>query len=331
MATIAVGLRTWLAGAALVLVGAAAQAAGLGEVRVGVLQFGTVSWELDVIEHHGLDAAEGFDLRVQGYASGEATNVALQGGAVDAIVDDWLWVSRQRADGKRLVFLPFSTAVGALMVPPESDVQDLADLEGRRLGVAGGPVDKSWLLVRALAAERHGGMDLAGAVELAYGAPPLLNQKALSGELDAVLTYWNFAARLEARGFRELVGVEEAVKALGIGSEVPQLGYVFREAFADDNPELLAAFARASRAAKVILAESDGEWARIRPLTGAEDDATFEALKARFREGIPERWGEAERADAAELYRILARLGGERLVGSATELAEGTFWAPVSY
>ena len=84
--------------------------------------------------------------------------------------------------------------------------------------------------------------------------------------------------------------------------------------FADANPELIAAFADASRAAKELL-KGDAEWERIRPLTKAEDDATFEALKRRYREGIIERWGEAEQADAAELYAILAELGGEKLVG----------------
>jgi NitT/TauT family transport system substrate-binding protein len=110
----------------------------------------------------------------------------------------------------------------------------------------------------------------------------------------------------------------------------PQLGYVFFESFANENPELIAAFADASRAAKELL-KGDAEWERIRPLTKAEDDATFEALKRRFREGIIERWGEPERADAAEVYGVLAELGGEQLVGGATELAPGTFWSDVAY
>jgi len=55
--------------------------------------------------------------RVQGFGSGEATNVALQGEAVDAIVDDYFWVSRQRSDGQMLTFVPFSSTVGALRAP----------------------------------------------------------------------------------------------------------------------------------------------------------------------------------------------------------------------
>ena len=312
------GLASWLA-----------PAQELGTVKVGVLAFGTVNWELDVIRAHGLDKERGFVLEVQDFGSGEATNVALQGEAVDAIVDDYLWVSRQRASGQMLTFVPFSSTVGALMVPPDSDIQSLADLAGKKLGVAGGPIDKSWLLIQGLAAQRHG-IDLAAAVEPVYGAPPLLNEKVQDGELDAVLNYWHFAARLDAKGFRQLVGVEEAIGELGVASVPPQLGYVFYQSFADQNPELIAAFADASRAAKKLLA-GDEEWERIRPLTKAEDDATFEALKRRFREGIIARWGAAEQADAAELYAILAELGGEALVGGATELAPGTFVAGVTY
>ena len=315
--------------AIVALISWGARAQDLGTVKVGVLEFGTVNWELDVIKHHGLDKQRGFTLEVQGFGSGEATNVALQGEAVDSIVDDYLWVSRQRSDGQMLTFVPFSSTVGALMVPPDSDIQSLADLKGKKVGVAGGPLDKSWLLLQGLAAKRHG-MDLAAEVEPVYGAPPLLNEKVQTGELDAVLNYWHFAARLDAKGYKELVGVEEAIAELGGDSVPPQLGYVFYESFAQENPELVAAFAAASRAATELL-KGEAEWERIRPLTKAEDDATFEALKRRFREGIIEHWGEQQRAEAAEVYAILAELGGEQLVGGATELAPGTFWPDVAY
>jgi NitT/TauT family transport system substrate-binding protein len=309
--------------------GPAARAADLGAIKVGVLEFGTVNWELDVIKHHELDAERGFTLEVQGFGSGQATNVALQGGAVDAVVDDYLWVSRQRAAGEMLTFVPYSSTVGALVVPPDSDIETLADLAGKKVGVAGGPIDKSWLLLQGLAASRYG-IDLAAECEPVFGAPPLLNEKVQDGELDAVLNYWHFTARLEAKGYRPLVGVEEAIAELGVASVPPQLGYVFAESFAEQQPELIAAFVDASRAAKQLL-RSDAEWQRIRPLTKADDDATLAALERRFPEGVIAHWGKDEQADAAQLYQILAELGGEKRVGGASELAPGTFWPGVTY
>src|SRR5687767_8663979 len=139
-------------------------------VRVGVLKFGTVNWELDTIKTHKLDEAEDIDLQIVDLASNQATQVALQGGAVDMIVTDWLWVSRQRADGADFTFAPYSTSVGSVMVPAESDIRSLADLKGRGLGVAGGPLDKSWLMLRALMMRKHG-FDPDKDAAKVFGAP----------------------------------------------------------------------------------------------------------------------------------------------------------------
>ena len=49
-------------------------------------------------------------------------------------------------------------------------------------------------------------------------------------------------------------------------------------------------------------------------------------LRRRYREGIPERSVTENEADAKVLYQFLRELGGEKLVGPATELAPGTFW-----
>jgi NitT/TauT family transport system substrate-binding protein len=324
----AVAFALSVLGAAVMAV--AAQAADLGTIRIGVLKFGTVNWELDVIEQHGLDTAEGFDLEVTGFAGNDAADVALMGDAVDGIVEDWLWVSRQRAEGVAMTFIPYSSSVGALMVPADGSIATLADLEGKRLGIAGGPLDKSWMLIQALAQEQEG-IDLAAQAEIVYGAPPLLAEKFKSGELDAVINYWHYAARLEAEGYTRLIDVTQAQEALGVPATTPQLGYVFREDWADAHADLLQAFARASRAAKVIMDESDEEWQRLRPLTRAEDDATLDALKRRYREGIVRRWGDQERQAAADLYGALAKLGGEELVGSSPVLVDGTFWSGVRY
>jgi NitT/TauT family transport system substrate-binding protein len=321
----------WLVGPLLVaLVLGGQKPAEAGTIRIGVLKFGTVNWELDAIKSNGLDRAEGLDLQVVDLANTAATTVALQAGEVDIIVTDWLWVSRQRAEGAGFTFVPYSTSVGALMLPPDSTVTTLADLAGKKLGIAGGPVDKNWLVIRAAAAQRHG-VELDQTVEKVFAAPPLLNEEILSGRLDAVLNSWNFTAQLEAKGFRKLIGVEDAARDLGIATQVPLLGYVFDETWAEAHKEDLLALVRASRKAKDLLARSDTEWDRLRPLMKAPDEATFAALRDGFRKGIPGRWGEAERADAVRLFAIMAKLGGAELVGKSAELQPGTFWNAVTY
>lgn len=295
-----------------------------GKVRIGVLKFGTVSWELDTLKHHGFDTGNGVELEVMQFAGEDATNVALQAGEVDMIVSDWLWVSRLRSEGEDLTLVPYSTAVGAVMVSQDSPLRALADLKGRKIGVAGGPLDKSWLLIQALASRDYG-LDLAAENDIAFGAPPLISEKTISGELDAALNFWHFCARLEAGGFRRLVSANDAATALGASGPVSALGYVFHDKWASENPDAIAGFVKASAEAKQLLASSDEEWLRLAPIIRAEGKE-LETLRDRYREGIPGRPIAEEEADAARLYKVLAGIGGEKLVGGATAMAPGTFW-----
>lgn len=319
------GRRDLLAAAAATAFAAGgARAAGLPQLRVGVLQFGTVSWELDVIKAGGLDAAHGFELVVTPFGGNDAADVALMGNAVDAVVEDWLMVARDRAQGGDLTFVwPYTKALGGLMVPAKSDAQKLGDLAGRRFGVAGGPLDKSWLLLQAYAREKAG-LDPAASLRPAYAAPPLLNAKLESGEFEAVLNYWNWCVPLEAAGFRRLLSVQDLPVALGIAPP-PQLGYVVHEPFVRRQPQVLAAFAAASKAARARLATSDEEWARLRALTRIGDDATFALMRQRYRDNIVASFDAADVAAATKLYEVLASIGGPALVGEADGLPPGTF------
>jgi NitT/TauT family transport system substrate-binding protein len=298
---------------------------GGDKVRVGLLNFGTVNWEMDVIREHALAAREGIELDVWPLASNNAVNVALQGGAVDIIVNDWIWVSRQRAVGRDYTFVPYSLAVGSLMVNPRSGVKTLADLRGRRLGIAGGPVDKSWLLLRVYARQSLG-EDLTDLVEPVFAAPPLLNRLMLDGDLPAVLNFWHYGARLQAAGMTPLLGVTDILPKLGVERPVPLLGWVFREDWAATHPRAIRGFLRASYAAKRLLAESDSEWRRLQPLIKAEDQPTLLALRDGYRAGIPGCFGDAEIQAARRVFGIMAQEGGEPLVGSSKNLTSGTFW-----
>lgn len=293
------------------------------KVRIGVLKFGTVSWELDTLKHHKFDTANGIDLEVVYFAGEDATNVAMLAGEIDIIVSDWLWVSRQRSEGDDITLVPYSTAVGAIMVKEEAPIRTIADLKDKKIGVTGGPLDKSWLLIQALAKRDHG-IDLTASNDIVFGAPPLVSEKAMQGELDAVLNFWHFCARLEANGFRRLIGADDAAKALGASGPVSALGYVFHDKWANENPEAAKGFVKSSAQAKDLLSKSDEEWQRLAPIVRAEGKE-LEKLRDRYREGIPMRPVAEEEADAGKLYLVLAQIG-EKLVGSAAEMAPGTFW-----
>lgn len=328
--------REWLAGAALLplhgllsgilpgsLSGRAEAAAG-DTIRLGVLPFGTASWEAAVIKERGLDTANGFTLETMKLAGTDAARIAFQGGQVDVIVGDLIWSARLRSEGRGVKFAPYSTTEGALMVPAASPIKSLSDLAGRRLGVAGGALDKNWILLRAQGREA-GRLDLETAAQVAYGAPPLLMQKLEAGEIDAALLYWQQCARLEARGFRRLLGADDIMRAFGATGSLALIGYLFSGEAVARKADAVQGLVRASAAAKDVLATDSKAWERVRPLMAAEDEPTFEALKRNFLAGIPRRSIADERADGERIYAALARLGGERLVGAGTSLPPGVY------
>src|ERR1041384_1859002 len=240
--------------AALLLV-ASSGAHAADRIRISAQKTGTLAWELDVIRTHGLDRKADLDIETTELASTEAGKIALKGGAADLILSDWLWVARERGLGGTLTFHPYSSTLGAVMVPAASPIQGLAHLTGRKLAVAGGPIDKSWLLLQALA--RRSGLDLKKDATLIYGAPPLLTQKALQGEQDATLPFWNFCAELEAKGFQRAVAMDEEMKWLGGKHRITIVGYAFDEAWAAKNRGAVDRFLGIAHEAKKILAGSD--------------------------------------------------------------------------
>jgi NitT/TauT family transport system substrate-binding protein len=315
-----------LAGAFAALALVATPACAADTIRLAVQKTGTVAWELAVIRAHGLDRAAGLDIVATELAAPEAGKIALRGGSADVIVSDWLWVSRERRLGSRLVFSPYSSAVGAVMASPRAPIATLADLKGHSLAVAGGPIDKSWLLLQA--ALKQGGIDLKAEAAIAYGAPALLAEKTLRGEFDATLNYWNFCAGLEAKGLRRVAGIEDILPQLGARGASAMLGYVFDETWAARNRDAVARFIAVTRKAKDALAASDDEWRRIAPLVGVADPAALAVYRDRYRAGIPRRPLAEEEADARILFRVLAQVGGAELVGPADELAPGTYYQP---
>ncbi len=295
-----------------------------GKLRLAVQKTGTFAWELAIISERGLDGKAGLDIEVTELASPEAAKIALMGGAADMIISDWLWVARQRNLGRRLVFAPYSTALGAVMVPAASPIEDLAGLKGKKIAVAGGPLDKSWLLLQALARESN--LDIASEANIIYGAPTLLYQKAANGEADATLNYWNFCVALESRGFRRLIGMDEVERRLGAKGPVAMVGYIFEERFARTHADALSRFFKIAAEAKDILAHSGADWEKIGRRIGIAREAELALYRQTYIDGIPRRPVAEEAADARALYRILAKTGGPDLAGNATELDEGTFY-----
>lgn len=323
--TMMTSMKRLLSGLVLATLAVPSLATDLPQMRAAMLATGTVNWEIATIKGNGFDAANGFDFAVTDYADNGATRVAFEGGEADVMVADWIWVAQQRAAGRDYVFIPYSRAVGGLVVKADSGIVTLADLAGKKIGIAGGPLDKSWLILRAYAQQEYG-MDLAGQTEQVFGAPPLIFKAALDGETQGSINFWHFLAKMKAQGMTELVSTTDAAVALGLDPDTPLLGYVLKGEYVAANPEVVAGLYKASRAAKDLLATDDAAWDTLRPKMNADTDAEFVALRDGYRAGIPS-GAPVNEASADKFLHIMADLGGEELVGKATSLPPGLFLA----
>lgn len=293
-------------------------------LKIGVLAFGTVNWELDVIKSHKLDEKYGFNLEIINLASKNAQLVALQSKSVDIIVNDWVWVNTQKANGKDFNFYPYSKATGTLVVNEANNIKTLLDLKGRELGIAGGAYDKTWLLFRAYSKNKYD-IDLKDIVTPVYASAPILYKKMQDKSLEASINFWQFNSKLENENIKPLVEIEDVYKDLGLKEDVSFVGWVFNKGFGLTNKDLINSFLKASIESKNILKTNDKEWDRIKPIMEVKSNGEFQALKNGYKKGIIENFDESNISDLQKVYKILSQDSSEDL-GKSTSLNNDIFW-----
>lgn len=294
------------------------------DVRLSSVRGGSVSWIIETIKSEKIDEKHGLNLVVIEVATNAAAPVTLLTGTADVIVSDWTWALRQRAKGQDFKFAPYSSALGSVMLPADSQVTSLDQLAGKKIGVAGSGIDKSWTMLRAYSRQKFG-KDIANFAEPVFGAAPLVTEEFRNGRLDAVLDFWTYAARLKGAGFRQLLTMADVIAELGIAPTPALVGFIWSEKAVSDKKvpvdTLLAAMADANK----VLATSDPAWERLRPLIKPASDAELEAIKVYYRSGITHAWGAAETKAAEKLTNLLIQLGDTELVGNGTHFDQDLF------
>jgi NitT/TauT family transport system substrate-binding protein len=293
-------------------------------IRLTSVRFGSVSWLIDTIRQEGIDKKHELDLKVIEVANNPAAPIALLSGEADVIVSDWTWAMRQRARGGDLKFAPYSSALGSVMVPKDSPIKSLGDLAGKKIGVAGTGIDKSWILLRAYS-RKVLGKDIANFAEPVFGAAPLVTEEFRNGRLDAVLNFWTYAARLAGSGSRQLLTMADVIAAMGIQPTPALVGFVWSDKKAREGGVPVEKLLAAVTDANAVLARSDAAWERLRPLIKPASDKELKAIRAYYRSGITSAWGAAETHAAEKLTNLLIELGDAELVGDGTRFDQNLF------
>jgi NitT/TauT family transport system substrate-binding protein len=295
------------------------------KLKIGVLSYGTVNWELDVLKHHKLDKKYGFDLELVNVASKNAQSVALLSGDVDMIVHDWVWVNLQSHKNKSFMFYPYSKATGTLVINKNSNIKSLADLKGKQLGIAGGKFSKTWLLFKAYYEKKYN-RNFQDDVSVVYASPSILYLKMLENSLDASINFWHFNSKLESKGVKPLISIKEVFNYLGAKGQIPFIGWTFSKEFGQKNPNLINSFIKASIEAKEILLSNNEEWNRVKPLMNAKNDEVFESLKEGYKKGVIKDFSQENIEDIKKIYKVLAKQSEFKYIDENSTLNEDIFW-----
>lgn len=289
----------------------------LPEIKVGILGFGTVNWEMSTIKTHELDISNGFRLAPVKLSSKNATAIALQSEAVDIIITDLFWVLKQQ--GKYL-FHPTNKLTGGIYAQNAST----AVTEIRKLGVAGGPNDKNLLIAKVYFENK--GITLPK--EIQYAAPPLLNALLIQSKFDGAINFWHYNARLEAAGFSNILSTETMLTQLGFKSDVPLLGWVFSSEYAKQHSQTLHAFLLASKAAKELMSTQHTEWDRLRPQLKVDNDAQFEALVRHYPNTLINASDKTIVASAQQIFDVLKQVDTQTIFRHDAIFDPSVFYLP---
>ncbi|USG60307.1 ABC transporter substrate-binding protein [Sneathiella marina] len=246
----------------------------------------------------------------------------LQAGETDAIVSDWIWAARQW-EARPFVVLPYSKSVGGVMIN-SNDIKSIADLKEKRIAVAGGPLDKNWIMLQAIALKEYG-YDIAKSADVVFAAPPLVHRKMLDGEFDAEINFWPYLARSKAQGLKFLTTTKQLSESANVSAEVPLLAYVFKQGWAKENPDLIRSFSLSSQDAKTILQQDDAAWLALKPTMKVKSEREFVALREGFVQGIPSSMDWPQISNMQSWIAFLRNNGGEKLVGTSKMLAPEMF------
>ena len=313
--------------AAGILTAAINTASAAEAVYVGVPLFGPGPWEIDTIRRHKLDELAGLQIEVVDLGGKLVSPVALDTEAADFVMTDHLFVSEQRWQGQEYTFVPHTKLGGNLIARPDRGINSIEDFAGKTVVIANGISAQSWLLLRAYTIDRLG-WDIAETLDSVnrVSTPTLLRDPINTGAVDAVVNTWQNSVRLRQQANKQILAIDDILADLGLADHPPILGWVFRESFAAEYPDIAMGFLRVSLAARSILLNSDEEWEMMRLSLPVHSESEFLALRDAYRAAIITSYGSEQRVAAERLFDLLRRMGGPEAVDGTQTLAPGTFF-----
>jgi NitT/TauT family transport system substrate-binding protein len=216
--------------------------------------------------------------------------------------------------------------VNAVFVPHDSAIDSIDDLEGRRLGVFGGPGSTTFAFLAVIARNWYG-LNLYENVELVTAPGPALIELMARGDLDAVLlgTIESIQIRAEDR-FRVLTDLSEEYRSL-TGKPAPaHVVIATNEDFLSRSPDIVRDYLAAYRRTLDYIDSNPEVWGAFADSIEMDSPAARELLRERMSPNLIREWNADQIAAQNDYLGLVNEIIGESVLGSIPDgLIRGEF------
>lgn len=284
---------------------------------------GTQSLPLILIEQRKLDEKHGFDLEQDKVAGAEAAYERAKQGSFQLGFGSWLTIALLRGQGFDLTTAyPLSAPTTNMLVQKGADIRSFADLEGKTIGLFGGPSAGTTVLLQVLLDKYYG--IKPEDVKFRSGAAGLLGAQLERGQLDAALIQDPIVEKLIAGGKVRSIGDPALLWRDRTGVLPMQVNVFANEKWAEKNPEVMRSFLAAYQEAKSILMRDDAVWASLAKTVGITDTSSVGLYRDRIRKLLIADWSQPFLDKQSAFVDEVAKTLGD-ITGFPKKLPEGTF------
>jgi NitT/TauT family transport system substrate-binding protein len=269
-----------------------------------------------MIETQGLGEKHGIVIERHEFSGPPAHYLQITGDVSDIAAATWLELQQNQARGLRVVGVgPNLRYVNPMVVGVNSGIESIEDLKGKRIAVyfqAGTDV----LAARAAIQQKYG-FDFFTENDVTSADAPLLSTQLERGDVDAILTFSNFAAALVAEGKGRILFVVADLlnEVFGVSKDAPFGVYITSANVANNYPERIERFLAAYLDAVDILVTDDSVWPALAESRGITDPAQLSEFMESERQGFATEWNDSVFDGFEEMFNTLLAIGGQDVVG----------------
>ncbi|WP_280426277.1 ABC transporter substrate-binding protein [Nocardia carnea] len=264
----------------------------LRPIKIGAVQPGTAGSVIDPItEQFGLHTKHGLDLKRDGGGGVGTGQENLLTGLLDTFAFGPLGATDANISGHDVVIVgPQLWNHGRWLVPPDSDIDSVEQLRGKRIGVQPASSDTYKAAALALAVN---GIDFEREYQI-YPGQPIANLALYErGDLDAIIAIEPNATRLVAQGNRQVATVSQLWQK-GTGDSNPLFlnGAAFNRPWLERNRDTAKRFVALRTEANALITGNPALLAEHYEAFGipADEEAAIDLLPERLRDIYPSTW-----------------------------------------